>query len=150
MNLLGLVPAPVKMALLGAVLAAGGLLYWHYSSVVSQRDEALNRVAIMEVAKKVQDATIDSQREAIDAWKTAAAKTQETLNAMTVAQAAASKEARRLSDVLSKHNLRALSGAKPGLIERRINSGTARILGMFNCATDKCNNDSGESGASRN
>lgn len=148
LGLLGLVPSGIKLALLAAILAAVGVLYWQYTSMKHDRDVAIAQVGALQVAKEVQDATIDTQREAIDRWKSQAEEFQVTLKAMADAQVAASKEARRLNDVLSKHDLTRLSLAKPGLIESRINGGTANIIGLLRCASGhRCDDDNGTSGA---
>ncbi len=121
----------VKLAILAALAVAVGGAYWHYTVVKGERDAAMAQVGALEVVTTVQRATIHDQEAAIDDWVIAQKRMQATLDAMAQAQVKANEEARRLNDVLSKHDLHALSLAKPGLVERRINSGTARILGMF-------------------
>lgn len=129
MSMLG--GAGVKLAILAALAVAVGGAYWHYTVVKGERDAAMAQVGALEVVTTVQRATIHDQEAAIDDWVIAQKRMQATLDAMAQAQVKANEEARRLNDVLSKHDLHALSLAKPGLVERRINSGTARILGMF-------------------
>ncbi len=126
-----LVPSGMKMALLAALAVAIGGAYWHYTVVKGERDLALQQVGALTVANTVQRATIKDQEKAIGNWANAQARMQKTLNALATAQVEANSTARRLNDVLSKHDLHALSLAKPGLIERRINSGTANILRLF-------------------
>ena len=143
-SLLRFVPATAKIALLAAVVAAAGVLSWQYDNLKSSRDTALAEVGALRVAKDIQDATIDTQRDAIDQWKQQAENFQVTLQAMAIAQLAASEESRRLNDVLSKHDLTRLSLAKPGLIENRINSGTANIIELLRCAAGhRCDDDNG-------
>lgn len=141
LSLLGMVPSGIKMALLASLAVAAGLFYWHYTDVKAQRDVALATVGAMEVAKTVQDATIVDQRSAIASWAKHQVQMQTTLKAMANAQVESGKAARRLNDVLAKHNLTKLSLAKPKLIERRINSGTADIIRMLNAATATSNDN---------
>jgi len=135
LGLLGMIPGGIKMALVAALVVAAGLFYWHYTTVKSERDAALTRVGQLQVAHEVQQATITGLEEAIGDWKAQADRFQKTLDAMADAQVEANSQARKLNDVLSKHDLAALSLAKPGLVERRINSGSADVLGLFESAT---------------
>lgn len=143
MGILSLVPGGVKLALVAALAVAAGLFYWHYTTVKGERDAAIAEVGSLRAAIEVQDATIDAQNDAITLWKEQAAAFQVSLRDMAETQAEANATARRLNDVLSRHDLHALSLAKPGLIERRINSGTADVLSMFEQVT------SGNSGGTR-
>ena len=138
LGLMGLVPSGVKMALLAALVAAAGLFYWHYTTVKSERDAALAQVGALQVENKVQDATIDALEANIKEWEAAQERMQATLDALATAQTEATAQQRKLNDVLSKHDLSALSVAKPGLLERRINRGTADVFRMFECATGGC------------
>lgn len=126
-----LVPSGIKMALLAALAVAMAGAYWHYTAVKGERDLALQQVGAFKVANEVQRSTIKDQEKALGDWVEAQARMQLTLDALATAQVEANSTARRLNDVLSKHDLHALSLAKPGLIERRINSGTADILRLF-------------------
>lgn len=137
-NLLAMAPTALKMAAVGALVAAAGVFYWHYTSVKAERNDALARVGTLTVAKEVQDATIASLEQAIKQWADQAKQFQITLEAMHETQVEATKQQRRLNDVLGKHDLERLSEAKPGLIERRINSGTSNVFRMFNCASGGC------------
>lgn len=129
LGMLGL--SGIKMALLAAVAVAVAGAYWHYTVVKGERDLALQQVGALTVANTVQRSTIMDQETAIDDWADAQERMQDTLDALFTAQTEANSTARRLNDVLSKHDLHALSLAKPGLIERRINVGTADIFRLF-------------------
>lgn len=125
----------IKLALVGIVVAALGGFYWHYTTVKADRDAALAKVGALVLANKVQRGTIKNQERAIGNWAKAQKQMQQTLNELAQNQARAAETARRLNDVLAKHDLHALSLAKPGLIERRINRGTSSINRMFEQAT---------------
>lgn len=146
MGLMALIPSGAKMAIVAALVAAAGALYWHYTTVVSDRNEALAKVGALEVENQVQDETITTLETRIDEWAEANKRLQEVVSEMAEAQREATAEQRRLTDVLSKHDLTALSLAKPGLLERRINSGTARIFRMFECASGGGSDCAGGSG----
>ena len=126
-----LVPSGIKMALLAVLATAIAGAYWHYTVVKGERDLALQQVGALTVANDVQRTTIGNQEIAIDNWAQAQRNMQATLDALATAQVEANSTTRRLTDVLSRHDLHALSLAKPGLIERRINVGTADIFRMF-------------------
>jgi hypothetical protein len=134
-GLLGMIPSGLKLAFGIGLIVAVAAAWLHYKSVVSDRDTALAEVGSLTLAKVVQDATISEQKKALDEWKESTAAFQKKLAELTAAQLEASREARRLNDVLARHDLHALSLAKPGLIEPRINSGTADILRLFESAT---------------
>jgi hypothetical protein len=125
----------LKVALLGVLAVAIGGAYWHYTVVKGERDAAIALVGALQVADTVQKETISTLEGVNKEWKTSLEEFQDTLDAVADNQIEANEHARRLNDVLSKHDLERLSLAKPGLIERRINRGSADILGMFESAT---------------
>lgn len=125
----------LKMALLAALVAAGGVFYWHYTNVKAERDAALAQVGALTAAKAVQDQTIVSLEKTVGEWKAQADRFQSTLDKLADAQVQATAEQRKLNDILGKHDLEALSLAKPGLIENRINAGSRSILLEFETAT---------------
>ncbi len=140
LGMLGL--SGIKMALLGVLVTAIAGAYIHYSIVKGERDDAIAAVGALQVETQIQDQTIATLEQGIDAWVAHSEALRQTNEAMANAQVAATAEQRRLNDVLSKHDLSALSVAKPGLLERRINSGTADVLRMFECSSGaECNND---------
>jgi len=121
-----------------AVVAAGtviGMLYWQNSSLKTENKNLIGNNAKMTVALNEQSQTIKAAKDAIDEWKTQMKQVEHTMSQLAQEQATASAETRRLNDVFAKHDLERLSLAKPGLIEHRINSGTADVLGMFEHAT---------------
>lgn len=125
----------VKLAILAALAAAAGVFYWHYTGIIKERNAAIAQAGALQLANEVQQGTIQDQGKAITNWAESQAQMQATLDALATAQVEANSTARKLNDVLGRHDLTALSLAKPGLIERRINSGTADILRMFRVAT---------------
>lgn len=138
-----------KILAVGAVLAVLAGVWWHYTGLQDDLKEARAQIAALTVENQVQDATILSLEGVVADWAAHAEALRQTNEAMAQAQTEAAAEQRKLNDVLARHDLEALSLAKPGLLERRINSGTSRILGMFECASgggEDCAGGSGEAG----
>jgi len=124
-----------KLAVLGLLAAIMGVLYWRYNIVRDERDKALAMVGSLRTVNEVQRGTIDEQGKAIREWSESQKRLQQTVRKMMAVQTEAGKTARRLDSVLEKHDLRALSLAKPGLVERRINRGTASVFRMLDVET---------------
>lgn len=72
---------------------------------------------------------------AVDDWAEAQRNFEDTLQELQNASVEASEERRRLNGLLTRHDLTDLSQRRPGLIEPRINAGTADAYRMFECAT---------------
>ena len=141
LSMLGMVPSALKIGAVVAVIAAVGGAYWHYTNVKNQRDLAIAQVSALNLQVETQNQTIDSLEIAVEDWSRSAERFQATLDALANAQVEATAEARRLNDVLGKHDLERLADAKPVLIERRINSGTADILRLLRCASGSGSED---------
>ncbi len=139
----------LKLTILAVVLTAAAGAYWHYTVVKGERDAAMAKVGALAVAHQVQQDSILEMSSALRGWKDHMVVFQTTLDSLTTAQVEANQTAKELNDVLSKHDLHKLSLAKPKLIQRRINSGTARVLRLFQCSTGGCPNDSRRGGSSR-
>lgn len=123
-----LIPGGWKIALLGLLVAAAAGFYWYHTVVVDQRDAALATV-------EAQRGTISLLEKENERWAKAYEQALQVAQEAQTVQKEASTQIRKLNDVLSRHNLHALALAKPGLIERRINSGTADVFSMFERAT---------------
>lgn len=133
----------LRLAILAAIAVAVGGFYLHYQNIVNERDEALQQVGALTAQNAIQAATIMQLEEVNDEWVVKFDNFQETLARMADNQVKSNEHAKRLNDVLSRHDLTALSMAKPGLIQRRINRGTAGVLGLFESETSRDKNGSG-------
>ena len=135
----------VKLAIYGilgsAVITAVGLGYWHYTSLVEEAAQLRTNNAVLQSAIDLQATTITAQQEAIPEWEEAQARLLQTMEALREQNQLASTELRRLQDVFSRHDLNALALRRPGLIEQRIDTGTARINRMLECATGSAGDD---------
>ncbi len=118
-----------------AVVSAVGLAYKHYTDLVANNAALTARVGQMDLAIQAQDDTILAQKDAIAQWNAAALEFQAQIENLREGQIMAADERRRLNVLLSEHDLTKLVNAKPGLMERRINSGTVRIHRMLECAS---------------
>jgi hypothetical protein len=120
------------------VLGIGGSVYgfWKQYNGLVQDNAALSASAAqMEIAVQVQDATIEAQREALTKWEEVQAEVQARLQEIADGQANARAERERLIEVFSDHDLAKLLDARPELILRRINDGTASAFRMLECAS---------------
>lgn len=130
-----------------AALAVGTIitLAWnHYTGLLEtvttlekEKTQLLLTVAIEKETNEIQaEALLEWQQSATD-WK---AQTEE----MSRVAQQATAESRRLNAIFAEHDLTRLSLAKPRLIERRLNSGTARVGRLLVCATTPgCESNSG-------
>ena len=137
----------IKMMAFGlaalAILSVVGVGYTHYRNVLAEREAALAERDML----TIENAGLAASR---DAFEEQAETLQEAMVDMTAAAAQAELEVDQLNETLRKHDLAKLAKAKPGLIERRINRGTADVLGMFVAATAPAGDGSGGSSAEDN
>ncbi len=87
-----------------------------------QQNESLK---IENLAFQVRD---QEQQETIKAQQESFAKQSKALNNLTSRNAEIEGEMTRYLDIFKRHNLNKLALAKPGLIEKRVNDGTAKIF----------------------
>lgn len=136
----------LKIGVAVAVAVAMGLLYWQWQDAESRYEGALQDVAELRTAVDVQHQTINELRAANAEWKQAVEDLQRVTERMVEVQIQANEYARRLNDVLADHDLEALSIAKPGLIENRINAGTADTLRVLDARSRGDADDAGGRG----
>mgnify|MGYP001173389441 FL=1 len=87
-----------------------------------QQNESLK---IENLAFQVRD---QEQQDTIKAQQESFAKQSKALNNLTSRNAEIEGEMTRYLDIFKRHNLNKLAIAKPGLIEKRVNDGTAKIF----------------------
>lgn len=113
----------------GAILVSlGGVAWWSYSSMRTERDQALADKAVLEVQakglEKERDAAVDNARQ----WALAFNNQQATLDRLSRVNEQSAQERRRLDEAFTQHDLGALAARKPGLVAPRINRGTDDAL----------------------
>lgn len=128
-----------KLALYGiaalAVASIIGLGYSHYTGLIEDNATLRENNVTLQVAVKGQQAAVTAAARAVEEWKESADRLGKVISEMTETQRSATVQTRRLNDVFAKHDLEALALAKPGLIERRVNSGSAAARRLLECVT---------------
>ena len=102
---------------IGIIIAMSLGGYFLYQQNESLKIENL----AFQVRDQEQQATIKAQQESFERQSSA-------LNNMTARNAEIEGEMNRYLDIFKRHNLNKLAIAKPGLIEKRVNDGTAKIF----------------------
>lgn len=127
----------VNLAIIAAVATAIGVvvggLYWLWQDAKGDLQTAIENTGKLTEAVKEQKETISDLRSANDDWAAANLNLQLAYQSEREARLKASAEARRLNALFAEHDLRKLSQAKPGLVQRRLGDGTDRIFRLFEC-----------------
>lgn len=118
----------------------------YHERVVADNAELRGQIASIELAMKVETAKAEAQAGAIQRWKSAHVELEKQLAEQKAVQALASAEKERLNEILRDHDLTKLAAAKPGLVERAINRGTARMQRLLICASAGRDCDDGSNG----
>ncbi len=79
---------------------------------------------------------IEEQNASIDNYLAKQKETTEQINQLTAQNQEAMREVNQLRNTFQKHNLNNLAMSKPGLIEKVINKGTAKVKQEFLDLTD--------------
>jgi hypothetical protein len=123
----------------GAVLVAVGLSvflgYRHYTGMVEDLADLRERKVELEGAVAQRDQAIQTYAAAVVKWQEANDTLRKRAEAAGKIAQWAQGETRRLNELLAEHDLAALARAKPGLLESRLNSGSARALRLLHCAS---------------
>lgn len=137
----------VKWGLIAAAVLAVVL---YHRSLTSQITTLTKNNAVLSSALDQEKATVVELKKANQEWEAAARRTAEEFARLKEAADSARQEKERLDAIFGRHDLEALAKAKPGLIERRINDGSARIGRLLRCATTPggCDADGNPSTAS--
>lgn len=120
-----------------AILSVIGLAYWHYTGLIDEVAELKVSTATLELEKEIQAGHIAQLGEGIQAFKENEKRIQEQIKQLAKNATTARKETRRLNALFSKHDFGRLASAKPGLIQKRINAGTANVLRLLGCETGR-------------
>jgi TolA-binding protein len=131
---IGLKGVLTGLALVG-VVATVAFGYWHYTSLLDKVSVLERNDQVQKQTIETQHQTIDAQGEAIQEWEEAQEELQRRLERLQRVARQARQETRRLNDIFAEHDLGRLAREKPGLIERRVNDGTADALRMLECAS---------------
>ncbi|WID42041.1 i-spanin [Pseudomonas phage ZQG1] len=85
---------------------------------------------------ETEKATTAHYRDKVIAFNAAAMAQVKALEDFGKVQEASGSYDREVKDVQAKHDLGALASKKPGLIEARVNAGSARVLRLLEQATE--------------
>ena len=125
----------VKVAIMVAAFAIIGGLYWMNSNLRSENASLHQALGAAQVSMEQQVQDTHTALAGIEEWKVAHETLIARLEQVQQVERDATAESRRLEGILSKHDLTADAEAKPGLIQRRINAGTARAFGLLESIT---------------
>ena len=105
-------------AAMGVMLLAFGVYFKISQNEIAQLNQEMG-IAKVEAA---------SAKANLEFVKTQVAQQAESLSALAIEQQAIRKESLKVADIFSKHDLALLASKKPGLIQNRINAGTADVF----------------------
>ena len=114
-----------------ALLVLAGTFYWYYESSQKEIKQLVANNATLEANVATLEGSIKTQNETIVRLETTRATDQTRMLELSSQSQEARNEVNRLRNIFSRHNLNRLSLAKPGLIERIINRGTAKVGAEF-------------------
>lgn len=109
--------------------------YAHYQGLLLKVDQLTIENTEVRMSTEIQATHLAQQRVALAEWKKAQDELIKNYQALSQVAFEARKETARLHDLFTKHNFSALATKKPGLIENRVNSGTASLFKLFECET---------------
>lgn len=118
----------VKALVAAVVMGALLLGYNHYNNMLADLMAVQSELSL----KKVENTLLS---EAKESWKLQAEVLSQAMTEMAETEAESEIEIERLTDVQRDHDIGVLAEGRPGLIERRVNRGTARIFRMFEDVT---------------
>lgn len=106
------------------ILVIAGTFYWYFNWSQKQLTTLRENNAQLEIAVQTNEATINSLKENIAQVNQVLTDTNQALSETRI-------QNRELQTRLSEHDIGALAEAKPGLVERAINNGTANAMRCF-------------------
>lgn len=122
---------------IGVLVASVVTLSWlHYTSLIDAKVALSAQVKTLEQDLETEKATTAHYRDKVIAFNAAAMAQVKALEDFGKVQEASGSYDREVKDVQAKHDLGALASKKPGLIEARVNAGSARVLRMLEQATE--------------
>lgn len=117
----GLSGLATKLIIAGVVLSLIGGFAWHYLSL---HDE----IALLEGDKRQLETAVDLKDDEIATMQDMAVSRRESAQASRTALWAAEEQVNELEAKLERHDLATLVKRKPGLVTRRMQSGTKRVF----------------------
>jgi hypothetical protein len=112
--------------LLLATMAASA---WYFKYSQGKMQELAQEAALEHAGRVSAEANLDRERNRV-------AQQQATLNTLAQESVQIRREQQEVIDIFAEHDLQRLAEAKPGLIERRVNSATASVFDELEEITD--------------
>ena len=124
-------------AVLGvALLVTGGAFKLYYDKSQAEKEAMATQLQqAMDNQQRLENA-IATQNEQIKKALAEQKESQERIQSLTLANNKASERVEELRNKFAKHDLNMLSIRKPGLVERVVNKGTAKVFADLNRLTD--------------
>ena len=114
--------------LLAFLIAGGAFGYIYYKGAESKIATLQTKNLELQNLIRAQEFREEEQAKTIDSLQKNMAKTAEALQAQSKRNQEIEAEAQRYLAIFARHDLSKLASAKPGLIETRINKGTANVF----------------------
>jgi len=102
-----------------AVMAGGFILYYKHTQ---------EKIATLHQNNAKLEGAVESQKAAIESMDENFTKQSKLVGDLQIKLSEAEDGYKKLASKLRRHDLEELSRAKPGLMEKRINKGTARLI----------------------
>ncbi len=128
---LGKVKTIAMVAGLVAVAVVIGGLYWWNTILRDDLRTSEQNNAALQVALSTQQEAVNAALANAEEWEEAYNQLSLIHEELQVVEQKSSSEVRRLRDIFARHDLSALALARPGLVERRVNDGTADALSVL-------------------
>jgi len=115
-------------------LITGG--YFHYKGLLKENEILKVNERSLKDAIKHQGGAITALQNNVGSWEKAEKKRIKEMEEIKNVSEQSAKERNRLAKILAKHDIGEIAVRKPGLLEKRLNRGTADALSLFECATE--------------
>lgn len=134
------------------LMAAGGGYAYHVATVSKLESTVVQLESNNRTLKENQiqmEQAVKTSQEALKAAEENAKKSEAAMSKLTEANNQLNKEKQNYLKIFKDHNLTRLARAKPGMIEKRINGGTAKVFrALENDTKELMDLDDGESATS--
>ena len=125
----------VALALGSVLLSSAGWLLWSNHSLRTDNERLITDNATLTNAVRLQKQATQAALANAEEWESSHAELQATHEELKRVEQRASAEAKRLRGIYAEHDLTGLALSRPGLVERRINRGSADVFRLLNEAT---------------
>jgi predicted RNase H-like nuclease (RuvC/YqgF family) len=126
----------ISAALGVALVVAGGAFKMYYDKSEAEKEAMATQLQqAMDNQQRLENAIAD-QNEQIEKALAEQKESQERIQSLTVANNEANEKVEELRNKFARHDLDMLSIRKPGLVEKLVNRGTAKVFADLEKLTD--------------